>query len=118
MLLSGYTKKIFRPECNPSFTSVHCIATLHEDISEALPYLNAELGGTQYFNEPPAVMLHVQGKIINVGGTEIAINALKDEEEADKIITWLKNEINRVWDNRENITPSYEGRKKPPRIRI
>jgi ArsR family metal-binding transcriptional regulator len=105
MLLTGYTKRIFRPECNPSFESVHCIATLNEDISEVLPYLNAELGGTRYYKDPPAVMLHVYGKIINVSGKEIAVNALKDEIEADKIINWLKNEINQVWENREHITP-------------
>jgi len=113
MLLSGYTKKIFRPECNPEFTSVHCIATLKEDVSEALPYLNAELGGDQYFQDPPVVMFHAHGKIIKISSREIAVNALKDEAEADKIIAWLKNEINRVWDSRETITPSYEGKKKP-----
>ncbi len=76
MLLNGYSKKIFRPECNPSFESVHCIATLDEDIFEALPYLNAELGGTQYYKDPPTVMFHAYGKIIKVSSREIAINAL------------------------------------------
>jgi len=113
MLLQSYTKTIFRPECNPSFQSVHCIARLDQDISAALPYLNAELGGNQYFREPPAVMLHAHGKIIKVGGTEIAINALADEAEAEKILQWLKNEINRVWTEKDTITPSEEGRKKP-----
>jgi ArsR family metal-binding transcriptional regulator len=118
MLLNNYTKKIFRPECNPSFESVHCIATLDEDISEALPYLNADLGGTQYYKDPPTVMFHAYGKIIKVSGREIAVNALKDEEEADKIITWLKNEINRVWENRDQITPSESTPEKPKLIEI
>jgi ArsR family metal-binding transcriptional regulator len=118
MLLTGYTKKIFRPECNPSFESVHCIATLDDDISEALPYLNAELGGNQYFIDPPTLMLHAHGKIIKISGREIAINALQDEAEADKIIQWLKNEINRVWDQRDAITPSTEGKKRPLLIEI
>jgi len=118
MLLSGYTKRIFRPECNPNFESVHCIATLDEDISEALPYLNAELGGTQYYKDPPTVMFHAYGKIIKVSGREIAVNALKDEDEADKIIEWLKNEVNRVWDNRDHITPSETSPEKPKLIEI
>ncbi len=67
MVLTGYTKHIFRPKCNPGFTSVHCIAHLNEDVSEVLPYLNAVLGGTQYFRDPPEVMFHHQGKIIKVG---------------------------------------------------
>ena len=45
MLLISYEKEIFRPKCNPGFESVHCIAHLDQDIGEALPYLNAELGG-------------------------------------------------------------------------
>jgi len=55
MLLKGYTKEIFRPECNPGFQSVHCIARLEQDITEVLPYLNAVLGGFEYFEDPPAV---------------------------------------------------------------
>ncbi|MFH1672609.1 MAG: hypothetical protein ABIF87_04195 [Pseudomonadota bacterium] len=48
MLLKNYTKEIFRPECNPSFQSVHCIAHLSEDISAVFPYLNTVLGGFSY----------------------------------------------------------------------
>ena len=112
MLLSGYTKKIFRPECNPSFQSVHCIARLNEEVGKVLPYLNAVLGGTQYFNDPPEVMFHHHGKIIKVGAREIAVNALKDEQEADLILKWLKTEINQAWENRAAITPCNTGKTK------
>jgi ArsR family metal-binding transcriptional regulator len=118
MLLSGYTKKIFRPECNPNFESVHCIARLNEDVEKVLPYLNAVLGGTQYFNNPPEVMFHHHGKIIKVGAREIAVNALKDEQEADRILKWLKTEINKAWGNRAAITPCYTGEIKPKLIEI
>jgi ArsR family metal-binding transcriptional regulator len=118
MLLSGYTKKIFRPECNPNFESVHCIARLNEDVGKVLPYLNAVLGGTQYFNSPPEVMFHNQGKIIKVGAREIAVNALKDEQEADRILQWLQTEINQTWENHAAITPCYTGEVKPKLIEI
>ena len=49
-------------------------------------YLNAVLGGTQYLLDPPEVMFHHHGRIIKVGSREIAINALKDEQEADRIL--------------------------------
>jgi hypothetical protein len=51
MLLEGYRIKIFRPECNPRFSSLHCIAQLDQDVACALPYLNAVLGGAQYLLE-------------------------------------------------------------------
>ena len=118
MRLSGYTKTIFRPECNPSFTSVHCVARLNEDVGEVLPYLNAVLGGTQYFSDPPEVMFHHHGRIIKVGAREIAVNALEDEQEADRILEWLKKEINQTWENRDAITPCYTGKTMPVLMEI
>jgi ArsR family metal-binding transcriptional regulator len=48
-----------------------------------------------------------------VGASEIAINALSDEAEADRVLAWLKNEINEAWEKRDSITPSYTGKEKP-----
>jgi ArsR family metal-binding transcriptional regulator len=113
MLLESYTKRIFRAECNPQFESLHCIASLNQDVSEALPYLNAVLGGFEYLKDPPAVVFRSRGRLITVHGREIAINALNDEEEADKILDWLKREINQAWEKRAEIKPSTEGAPKP-----
>ncbi|MGD8961535.1 MAG: hypothetical protein PVF29_09080 [Desulfobacterales bacterium] len=44
--MRSYKKVIFRPEQNPDFESLHCIAKLDQDISAVLPYLNTHLGGT------------------------------------------------------------------------
>ena len=118
MLLKNYSKEIFRPECNPGFESVHCIAHLDQNIDPVLPYLNAVLGGFEYLKNPPAVIFRSQGKLITVQGNKIAINALLDEAEADKILKWLKREINDAWANRECIVPSYEGAPKPKVIEI
>ena len=118
MLLKTYTKEIFRPECNPSFQSLHCIAHLDQDITEALPYLNTTLGGFEYFKDPPAVTFRVHGKIITVHPREIAVNALKDEKEADKIMEWLKREVNEAWESRSEIKPRYEGLPKPKLLEI
>ncbi len=118
MLLKSYRKEIFRPECNPGFESLHCIANLEQDVSAVLPYLNAVLGGFEYLKDPPAVTFRAQGKLITVQGCKIAINALQDETEADKILEWLKREINSAWENREFITPSCEGQPKPKVLEI
>jgi ArsR family metal-binding transcriptional regulator len=118
MLLRSYRKEIFRPECNPSFQSLHCIAHLDEDIAEVLPYLNAVLGGYQYTREPPSVTFKTHGKLITVHPRQIAVNALKDESEVDKILEWLKEEINETWEKREEIKPRFEGAPKPRVIDI
>ncbi|WP_448382905.1 (Fe-S)-binding protein [Desulfosoma sp.] len=113
MLLRSYRKEIFRPECNPSFQSLHCIAHLDQDVGEVIPYLNAVLGGSQFTREPPSVTFKAHGKLITVHPREIAINALKEPEEADKILQWLRDEINSIWEKRSEITPKYEPLKKP-----
>ena len=118
MLLNSYTKEIFNNECMPGAMSVQCFAHLHEDVGQALPYLNTSLGGHTYIQDPPSVTFKVQGKLVTVHSKKIAINALKDEEEATKIIEWLKREINAAWENRGEIEPSYESAPIPKIIEI
>jgi ArsR family metal-binding transcriptional regulator len=118
MLLENYRKEIFRPECNPSFQSLHCIAHLDQDIREVLPYLNAALGGFEYFKDPPTVTFRAHGKLITMQPRQIAVNALKDEEEAEKILEWLKREINEVWEKRDQIEPNEQSAPKPTILEI
>ena len=113
MLLKNYVKEIFRAECNPGFETLHCFAHLDEDVGAALPYLNAVLGGHTYIKDPPSVTFKAQGKLITVHSKKIAINALKDEEEATNIIEWLKREINAAWEMRDEIEPRYEAAPQP-----
>lgn len=118
MLLKSYIKEIFRPKCNPGFQSVHCIAHLDQDIGEVIPYLNAELGGFEYLKDPPAVTFKIHGRLITIHHDRIAINALEDEDEADRVLEWLKREINQTWEKRKEITPSYESAPRPQIIEI
>ncbi|MBI5590243.1 MAG: Fe-S cluster protein [Deltaproteobacteria bacterium] len=113
MLLENYELEVFNSKCNPSAMSVHCFAHLGQDVSAALPYLNTLLGGFEYLRDPPSVTFKVQGKLITVHGRKIAVNALKDEAEARKIIEWLKREINDAWDRRDQIAPSVQATPRP-----
>jgi ArsR family metal-binding transcriptional regulator len=118
MLLNGYRAEIFKPECNSFFQSLHCIAYLDEDVGEALPYLNAVIGGDTYIKEPPSVTFNMHGKLVTVHRDRIAVNALKDEIEAHNILEWLKKEINEAWENRAFIVPKYDGAKKAHPLEI
>jgi ArsR family metal-binding transcriptional regulator len=118
MLLESYTKEIFRSKCNTQAQSVHCFAHLDQDISEAIPYLNAELGGDAFTREPPSVTFKAHGKLITVHPDKIAINALQDEEEAEKICRWLQSEINDIWERRDEIEPRYSARGQPQLLKI
>ena len=118
MLVERYRKEIFRPDCNPNFQSLHCIARLERDIGEVLPYLNAALGGSSYTPEPPSVTFRAHGRLITVHADRIAINALKDGEEADRVLEWLKREINDTWEKRDRIQPRFEGTARPQILEV
>ena len=118
MLLTGYKKEIFKPECNPNFESLHCFAHLENDIGQVIPYLNTVLGGTAYQKNPPSVMFQINGRLIAVHPRKIAINALKNEAEADKILEWLVREINETWEKRHEIEPSDGVSEKPKLIEV
>jgi ArsR family metal-binding transcriptional regulator len=118
MFLEGYSKEIIRAKCNPQFESVHCIAHLSRDIRDVLPYLNTVLGGYTYIDDPPSVTFKLHGKLITVHAQEIAVNALQDEREADKVLTWLQQQINETWERRDEILPSFESLPRPRIIEV
>ncbi|MCX5875560.1 MAG: Fe-S cluster protein [Deltaproteobacteria bacterium] len=118
MLLKGWTKEITRAACRPEAQTVHCIAHLDQHIGEAIPYLNAVLGGYTYVKEPPSVTFRNQGKLISVHEDHIAINALQDADEAEKILLWLQGEINAAWEKRAEITPSFQAAPRPQLMAI
>lgn len=108
MLLTGFTRDIFRPACNASFQSLNCIARLKENIGDVIPYLNTVFGGTRYIKDPPSVMFKINGRLITVHEDKISINALNSIEEADKLLSWLQREINDIWERRGEIEPTNE----------
>jgi ArsR family metal-binding transcriptional regulator len=112
MLMEGYRKEFCLPP-NPKAKHLRCYAHLDGDIAEILPYLNTVLGGYQYYRDPPRLTLKFQAKLITLYAQMIAINMVDDEAEAEKILQWLKDEINNTWKNRRTIKPSFEVSPKP-----
>lgn len=118
MLLHGYSLEIFKSRCQAEAKGVHCFAHLENDVREVLPYLNTVLGGFLYTPEPPALTLKNYGKLITIHPTKIAVNALSDREEAEKIIAWLQREINETWERRDEIEPSTASAARPMLLEI
>jgi ArsR family metal-binding transcriptional regulator len=111
MLLSEITNlAIFRPKCDPSKEVLHLIADFAADISPALPYLNAELGGWDYDGVNHALLLKMsEGKWITFQAHQIAIRGCRDQQEAHALLAWAQSQINEVYARRDSITPRYTG---------
>jgi ArsR family metal-binding transcriptional regulator len=114
MLVKNYHLEYCRPP-NPEATHLRGLARLDENIEALLPYLNTVLQGHLYMREPPSLTIKYRAKLITFHSHEIAINILKDEEEAEEIVLWLVGVINDTWAKRETIKASYE---VPPQPRI
>jgi len=114
MLVKSYRLEFCRPP-NPQATHLRGLAHLDGDIGEILPYLNTVLRGHLFFREPPSLTIKYRAKLITLYPREIAINILKDEEEAEEIMAWLQGAINDTWEKRSEIRPSFE---VPPKPRI
>lgn len=118
MLLKSWSTEITKAACRPEARTVHCVARLAQDIGEVIPYLNAVLKGYTYVLAPPSMTFRSQGKLISVHGDHIAINALRDADEAEKILQWLQGEINEAWEKRAEITPSFQAAPQPQVMQI
>ncbi len=63
--------------------SLHCLSG-QRYIQKLFPYLNTDLGANACSDNPSFVTFKVYDKLITVHPDKIAINALKDQEEAKK----------------------------------
>jgi ArsR family metal-binding transcriptional regulator len=118
MFLDGYSLEIFKSKCDSNAKGVHCFVHLENDISEVLPFLNSRLGGFVYTQDPPSLTLKHYGKLLTFHPEKIAVNALKNQQEAEKIADWLFREVNETWERRAEIQPSTDSAKQPTLIEI
>jgi ArsR family metal-binding transcriptional regulator len=99
---------IFRPKMDSTKEVLHGIATFTADISPALPYVNAELGGWDYDPTNQVLLLKMSdGKWITLQPQQIAIRGARDQAEVKALLAWIQGQINDIYARREAITPRY-----------
>jgi ArsR family metal-binding transcriptional regulator len=97
---------IFRPKMDSTKEVLHAIATFAADISPAFPYVNAELGGWDYDQTNQVLLLKLSnGKWITLHPKKIAIRGIRDLEEAQALLTWIRGQINDIYERRQTLTP-------------
>jgi ArsR family metal-binding transcriptional regulator len=100
--------EIFRPKMDASKEVLHAIATFDADISPSFPYVNAELGGWVYDQPNQVLLLKLsEGKWITLHPHEIAIRGIRDLDEAQALLAWIKARLNDIYGRRDQIEPRY-----------
>ena len=107
MLLENYKIIVAPPECLPSEVKVAATIEFDDDLTELLPYLNAELGPCVFDADVPFLRLRKDEKLIVINPRTIGIAGLRDEEEAREVFRSLREAINSVSRRKAEIEPSY-----------
>ena len=113
MLIDSYDLDIFTPPCEPGAERFSAVARLPVDISKTLPLLNATLRGAVYHQEANALTWKKGGHSIAFHAFEIATSNVADRHVARKELDGLVQLVNRTWERRSEITPSYQMRRRP-----
>jgi len=112
MFLKGFRKiETFFPPCHPGEAeTVTAIAELSDDISAVFPYLNAILKGTIYNTKNKTLTFRDQGRGITLYPQKVLVAGCKTPQEAKEYLEKLKDLINKTYDKKDEIKPSYKTR--------
>ena len=106
MLIDKLDFKLVNIECMPTSTKFNAIVDLEVDIGDLLPHLATVIRGCTYIHGTGELNYMDKGHIIAIRSGQITVTALVDEAEARQVCEDLRNMINQVAKQRENITPT------------
>ena len=111
-IIKDYELRLEPPGCKPGAEHWNATACFDYDISAVFPYLNAVWEGALY--NPPAQQLacRVEDRAIAFKPREITIGSLPDRDTATVEMEKLIAKVNRIWMDRDLLTPRYTARKR------
>jgi ArsR family metal-binding transcriptional regulator len=112
-LISSYDLELIAPPCVPGAATWSAKARLQDDITEVLPYLNAELKGADYNHGAKVLIWKAKGKKCAFRPYEIAAAPVAAREEGHRIINELVAIVNEVWERRQEIKPDFKQSRLP-----
>jgi ArsR family metal-binding transcriptional regulator len=118
MLIESYDLEVTTPPCEPGAERFSAIARLVIDIREALPYLNATLRGAVYNAAAPALTWKKGGHNVAFHPYQIAVSNVQDRDAAIQEVEGLVRLVNRAWERRAEIEPSYQVRRRPGLLEV
>ena len=112
-LITEYEVELTEPGCSPGSGSYGVLVTVPADISPAFPYLNAVLDDTLYDRENRILIGRDDWRRYAFRPNDIRVSGVDDVADAPRIAQDLVARVNQVWQDRDEITPSFRERKVP-----
>ncbi len=112
MLINSLQPEIGLPPCDHTRETVNVIGRFADDISPALPYLNATQPKALLHHAANILRFRFEGHQVTLQPHEMALGGFEDGDQAVQCLFRLQRLINETWDRREEITPSNVERKR------
>jgi ArsR family metal-binding transcriptional regulator len=114
----GEAAIMFFGPCMADETKVRLVAHLSGDLTDVLPYLNAEMRQACYNGDGPSLTFMEGYRLVTLSAQRIAMGKADEILDAWRLLEEIRVRVNETWARRASITPSYEMRSKPPVLEI
>ncbi len=113
MIIDSFDVEFDTPDCqHPSCDELFARVIVEADLTELIPYVNAEVRG-QYLPAIPVVTWKAAGRNFALRPHEVAIGNLESRESGLEVIRGAVEWLNNIWDRRSELSPDYSVREKP-----
>jgi ArsR family metal-binding transcriptional regulator len=111
-IAKDYDLHLEAPACEPGAEYWNATARFQSDISEVFPYLNAQWKDAVFSPGANQITFRYEGRAVALKAYEITISNLPDRDSAAIELEKVIGEINRIWMDRERLTPLHTARKR------
>jgi ArsR family metal-binding transcriptional regulator len=110
-LITDYEIRLFEPGCAPGSARYGVLIDVPNDISPVFPYLNAILDNVSYDPENRILIWRERRQAYALRPNEIRVAPGEEPFDARLLASEIIERINRVWQERHNITPRFTDRR-------
>lgn len=111
-IAKDYDLHLEAPACEPGAEYWNATARFKDDLSEVFPYLNAQWQDAIYSPQAKQLTYRFGDHAVALKPHEITISNLPDRDSATVELEKILGEINRIWMDRENLTPRHAARRR------
>jgi len=111
-IAKDYDLHLEAPGCEPGAEYWNATARFNDDLSEVFPYLNALWKDVIYSPAAKQLTWRYDDHGVAIKASEITISNLPDRDTAAIEMERIVAEINRIWMDRNQITPLHTPRKR------
>ena len=111
-IAKDYDLSLEAPGCEPGAEYWNATARFQDDISAVFPYLNALRKNAIYSPGANQITYQMEDRAVALKSHEITISNLPDRDSATIEMERVVAEVNRIWMDRENLTPLHTARKR------